>query len=230
MADYFALVPAAGSGSRMGGAGAKQYLPVCGRPLIYHALHALCGLSTIRRVFVVLSAEDAVWGEYDWSAFSGKLSPLFCGGKTRAESVLNGLHAARSSIGDDDWVLAHDAARPCLSATLADQLMRELAGDEVGGLLATPVSDTIKRDDGQGRVLRTESRAHLWQAQTPQMFRYATLVAALKQAGADATDEASAVEALGLKPKLVLGDARNLKVTYPQDLSLAELILRGEEQ
>lgn len=230
MTNYFALVPAAGSGSRMGGTGAKQYLPVCGRPLIYHALRALCGLSTIRQVFVVLSAQDAAWGEHDWSAFSGKLSPLFCGGETRAESVLNGLQAARAFIGDDDWVLVHDAARPCVSGALVDQLMRELAGDEVGGLLAAPVSDTIKRDDGQGRVLRTELRAHLWQAQTPQMFRYATLVTALQQAGADTTDEASAVESLGLKPKLILGDARNLKVTYPQDLGLAELILREEDQ
>lgn len=230
MANFFALVPAAGSGFRMGASAAKQYLPVGGRPLIYYALRTLCALSTIRRVFVVLSAEDKVWGEHDWSAFSGKLSPLFCGGKSRAESVLNGLRAARASIGNDDWILVHDAARPCLSAVLADQLMRELAGDEVGGLLAMPVADTVKRDDGQGRILRTEPRAHLWQAQTPQMFRYATLVTALKQAGADATDEASAVEALGLKPKLVLGDARNLKVTYPQDLGLAELILREEEQ
>lgn len=229
MTSYFALVPAAGSGSRMGGAGVKQYLPVRGHPLIYHALRALCGLSAIRRVFVVLSAEDAAWGEHDWTMFSGKLSPLFCGGKTRAESVLNGLRAARAFIGNDDWVLVHDAARPCISGVLVDQLMRDLAKDEVGGLLAAPVSDTVKRDDGQGRVLRTEPRAHLWQAQTPQMFRYATLVTALQQAGADATDEASAVEALGLKPKLVLGDARNLKVTFPQDLGLAELILREEE-
>ncbi|MBI2311057.1 MAG: 2-C-methyl-D-erythritol 4-phosphate cytidylyltransferase [Betaproteobacteria bacterium] len=229
MRSYFALVPAAGSGFRMGETGAKQYLPVRGRPLIYHALRTLCGLSTIRQVFVVLAAEDAAWHEHDWSAFSGKLCPLFCGGKTRAESVLNGLRASRSAIGDDDWVLVHDAARPCVSSVLVDQLMRELAGDEVGGLLAVPVADTLKRDDGQGRVLRTEPRARLWQAQTPQMFRYGTLVTALKQAGTEATDEASAVEALGLKPRLVLGDIRNLKVTYPQDLGLAELILQDRE-
>lgn len=228
MPSYFALVPAAGSGSRMEAASAKQYLPVRGRPLIYHALRALCGLSAIRQVFVVLCAGDATWHGYDWSAFSGKLSPLFCGGTTRAESVLNGLRACRSAIGDDDWVLVHDAARPCISPVLVDQLMRELAQDEVGGLLAVPLADTLKRDDGAGRVLRTEPRARLWQAQTPQMFRYATLVRALAQAG-EATDEASAVEILGLKPRLILGDARNLKVTYPQDLTLAELILQDRE-
>ncbi len=228
MPSYFALVPAAGSGSRMEAASAKQYLPVRGRPLIYHALRALCGLSTIRQVFVVLCAGDATWHEYDWSAFSGKLSPLFCGGTTRAESVLNGLRACRSAIADDDWVLVHDAARPCISPVLVDQLMRELAEDEVGGLLAVPLADTLKRDDGAGRVLRTEPRARLWQAQTPQMFRYAMLVRALAQAG-EATDEASAVEILGLKPRLVLGDARNLKVTFPQDLTLAELILQDRE-
>jgi 2-C-methyl-D-erythritol 4-phosphate cytidylyltransferase len=152
-----------------------------------------------------------------------------CGGATRAETVLNGLKAAGevSAMESNDWVLVHDAARPCLSNGQLDKLMNELADDEVGGLLAVPVADTLKRSDG-GRVERTESRENLWQAQTPQMFRRELLVQALgRTGGMTMTDDAGAVEALGLKPKLVLSDARNLKVTYPQDLALAELILKN---
>lgn len=230
MSDFFALIPAAGSGSRMKNELPKQYIPLAGKPMIYHALRRLSGSSRLRGVFVVLAPDDLEWARHDWSEFSGKLAVVHCGGETRAQSVLNGLEAARrtSSIGDDDWVLVHDAARPCLSESQLDKLMDELTNDEVGGLLAVPVADTLKRSDSDGRVERTESRESLWQAQTPQMFRYKVLVEALRTAGGTAmTDDAGAVEALGLHPKLVLSDARNLKVTYPQDLALAELILRN---
>ena len=208
----------------------KQYLPLAGRPMIYHTLRILCSSPRITRVFVVLAPGDGEWLRHDWSEFSGKLVVLECGGETRAESVLNGLKATQgaSSINDDDWVLVHDAARPCLSATQLDKLMDELANDEVGGLLAVPVADTLKRSDTSSRVERTESRENLWQAQTPQMFRYKLLMEALSMTGGvTMTDDAGAIEALGLHPKLVLSDARNLKVTYPQDLALAELILRN---
>jgi len=230
MANFFALIPAAGSGSRMGNELPKQYLPLADKPMIFHALRRLCGSSRLRGVFVILAPEDGEWAKHDWSEFSDKLMVIHCGGGTRAQSVLNGLDAARgtSPIGDDDWVLVHDAARPCLSENQLDRLMDELADDEVGGLLAVPVADTLKRSDDSSRVERTEPREHLWQAQTPQMFRYKLLVEALGMAGGTAmTDDAGAVEALGLHPKLVLSDARNLKVTYPQDLVLAELILRN---
>ena len=153
---------------------------------------------------------------------------MYCGGETRAESVINGLKAARgiSSISDEDWVLVHDAARPCLSESQLDRLVDELSEDEVGGLLAVPVADTLKRSGAGKRVERTEPRENLWQAQTPQMFRYHMLMRALSMAGGTVmTDDAGAIEALGLRPKLVLSDTRNLKVTYPQDLVLAELIL-----
>lgn len=230
MPSFFALIPAAGSGSRMGDELPKQYLPLAGKPMIYHTLRTLCGSSRITRVFVVLAPGDEEWLRHDWSDFSGKLVVLECGGGTRAESVLNGLKAARgvSSIGDDDWVLVHDAARPCLAEAQLDKLLDELADDEVGGLLAVPVADTLKRSDTNGRVAHTESRENLWQAQTPQMFRYTLLVEALSMAGGvTMTDDAGAIEALGLHPRLVLSDTRNLKVTYPQDLALAELILRN---
>lgn len=211
----------------MGEGLAKQYLPLAGRPMIYHALKTLCACPRVSRVYVVLSVKDKTWPEYDWTEFSGRLKPLYCGGATRAESVLNGLKAAQDQIRTDDWVLVHDAVRPCLAAGKLDTLLNELAGDEVGGLLAVPVADTLKREDGDGRVLRTEQRDQLWQAQTPQMFRYGLLLRALgAMQGVEPTDESSAVEALGLKPKLVKGDAHNLKVTYPEDLVLAGTILK----
>jgi 2-C-methyl-D-erythritol 4-phosphate cytidylyltransferase len=193
-------------------------------------LHTLCSSPRIRAVFVVLAPVDNEWFRHDWSEFSPKLVVLQCGGATRAESVLNGLNAARevSSITDNDWVLVHDAARPCLGSKQLSELMDELADDEVGGLLAVPVADTLKRSDSNGRVERTEPREKLWQAQTPQMFRCGLLLEALSTSGGAAmTDDAGAIEALGLHPKLVLSDARNLKVTYPQDLALAELILKN---
>lgn len=229
MEKFFALIPAAGSGSRMGNELPKQYLPLAGRPMIYHALRTLCCSPRIAGVFLVLAPGDSEWSRYDWSEFSGKLVVFDCGGAARAESILNGLKAApgATAIGGDDWVLVHDAARPCLSAAQLDRLIDELADDAVGGLLAVPVADTLKRSDASSRVERTESREGLWQAQTPQMFRYKLLVDALSRVGGAAmTDDAGAVEALGLHPRLVLSDARNLKVTYPQDLALAELILR----
>ena len=219
---FYALVPAAGTGARMGQEIPKQYMRLAGRPMIYHALETLCAHAEITTVFVVLSPEDTLWHTFDWSEFGDKLQPLFCGGQTRAESVLNGLLA--SELEPDDWVLVHDAARPCLSAQQLTRLLDELRNDEVGGLLAVPVADTLKRGDARQRVEYTESRAGLWQAQTPQMFRTGLLVHALETAPS-VTDEASAVEALGLFPRLVSSDTTNFKVTYPLDLQMAELLL-----
>ena len=218
---FYALVPAAGSGSRMGHELPKQYMTLAGQPMIYHALLTLCANPEITTVFVVLAPDDMQWRNYNWSKFGEKLQPLFCGGQTRAESVLNGLLA--SELEPEDWV--HDAARPCLSAQQLARLLDELRNDEVGGLLAVPVADTLKRADAMQRVACTESRVGLWQAQTPQMFRTGLLVQALERAPG-VTDEASAVEALGLYPRLVSSDSSNFKVTYPQDLRLAELLLR----
>ncbi|WP_211164184.1 2-C-methyl-D-erythritol 4-phosphate cytidylyltransferase [Parazoarcus communis] len=225
---HFAIVPAAGSGSRMVSDLPKQYLSLLGKPLIRHALETLCAAPEIDKVFVVLSVGDALWAQYDWSDLAPKLVPLFCGGATRADSVLAGLRAISAEAAQSDWVLVHDAARPCLAPWHIDRLVRELAHDEAGGLLAVPVADTLKRADTQRRVLQTVPRDSLWQAQTPQMFRYVMLRRALEGAR-DVTDEASAIEAAGLHPKLVQGDATNLKVTYPLDLHLAEWILKNRE-
>ncbi|MEW5891108.1 MAG: 2-C-methyl-D-erythritol 4-phosphate cytidylyltransferase [Pseudomonadota bacterium] len=229
MSRKFALVPAAGSGSRMGGECPKQYLPLAGRPLIFHTLDALCRCAEIEAVFVVLAPDDRHWGSYDWSPFGSRLKPLWCGGASRAESVSNGLAAMAGTAGDDDWVLVHDAARPCLSQAQLARLIREVGEDAVGGILAVPVADTLKRDGGDGRIGATVERSGLWQAQTPQMFRYRLLRRALEATRA-VTDEAGAIEAQGHRPRLVAADITNLKVTYPQDLQLAAWILanRGE--
>ncbi len=224
MTEFHALVPAAGFGARMGSELPKQYLPLAGKPMIFHALNTLCACAEISTVFVVLSPEDTLFNNYDWSSFGDKLQPLYCGGAVRSDTVLNGLLA--SEIEPDDWVLVHDAARPCLTQAHLAKLIAELRDDAVGGLLAVPVADTLKRADGEGRIQCTESRESLWQAQTPQMFRTGLLAQALQQCKV-VTDDASAVEALGFKPQLVLSDATNFKVTYPQDIKLAELLLQG---
>jgi 2-C-methyl-D-erythritol 4-phosphate cytidylyltransferase len=134
----------------------------------------------------------------------------------------------RDRVREDDWILVHDAARPCLSLQLLDRLLDTLAGDAVGGLLAIPLADTLKRADAAQRVAVTEPRESLWQAQTPQMFRYSLLRRALEASGDQPTDEAQAVEALGCSPRLVPGELRNLKITYPHDLALAEAILNAD--
>lgn len=226
MARYFGLVPAAGTGSRMSTELPKQYLGLRGRPLLYHAVRSLTMHPRIEQVFVVLAPDDKLFGCYDWSTFESKLEPLYCGGETRAASVFNGLLAAHDAIDAADWVLVHDAARPCLGADDLARLIDVLADDETGGLLAIPVGDTLKRAGSDGRVAQTEPRDSLWRAQTPQMFRYRLLIEALRRADLNvATDEARAVEDLGARPRLVMGSSRNIKVTWPDDLALAELIL-----
>lgn len=236
--SYFALIPAAGSGSRMGGlaAGAlprslpKQYLPLAGRPMIWHALAALCQVQAIEKIFVVLSPDDKDWPQAEMTALGIKLVVLRCGGATRATSVSNGLQAISEQVAAEDWVLVHDAARPCVTVAQIENLIAAIAADtnSVGGLLAMPLADTLKREERQatGRtyVAATVPREGLWQAQTPQMFRYVMLREALDIAP-QVTDEASAIEALGLRPQLIESDATNLKVTYPADFNLAEMIL-----
>ena len=216
------LVPAAGSGSRFGQPTPKQYTALAGQPLLAHTLRTLCAEPRVDQVWVVISPEDDWFDQFDWP--DAKLGVLRHGGATRAETVRNGLAAL--ALADDDWVLVHDAARCCLPADALTRLIDTLDTDPCGGLLALPVADTLKRDDGQQGVAATVARDGLWQAQTPQMFRYARLSEALEQCTA-VTDEAGAIEMLGLQPKLVRCDSTNLKVTYPADLALAAMILRG---
>lgn len=212
----------------MGREAPKQYLPLNGRPLIHHALAALSAVTRIEAVYVVLSPDDADWERHDWNAFSARLRVLRCGGASRAESVSNGLDAMSGQVAAGDWVLVHDAARPCVTPAQIGGLIAAVGDDAVGGLLAQPLADTLKRADAQNRVAATVPREHLWRAQTPQMFRHGDLVHALA-AHPGVTDEAAAIEAMGRQPKLVHADGANPKVTYPADLFLAELILRSRE-
>ena len=226
MSRYLAVIPAAGTGSRMGASLPKQYLAIGGLPLLHYAIARMCAHPVIDRVCVVLAPEDHRFETYDWKPFAAKLEPLYVGGDSRAATVLGALERISGQAHARDWILVHDAARPCLSARTLDRLINEVGDDGAGGLLAVPVADTLKRAGEDRRSIRTESRTGLWQAQTPQMFRYELLLRALRACDlAQATDEAAAVEALGLKPKLVQSDASNLKVTHAQDLALAELIL-----
>jgi 2-C-methyl-D-erythritol 4-phosphate cytidylyltransferase len=229
MPNYLALVPAAGSGSRIGGGLPKQYQSLGGRPMLVHALRALHRHPKIGRLYLVLSPDDVWFERFDWGEFGDALEVLRCGGDSRARSVLNGLLALSGKVGADDWILVHDAARPCLTRDAIDRLIAEAGDDPAGGLLAEPLADTLKRAGDDGHVLRTEPRDGLWRAQTPQMFGYALLLRALQQGTLDGvTDEASAVERLGLRPKLVRSGATNLKVTYGEDLRLAEQILQSQ--
>src|SRR5690606_15967352 len=222
---------AAGSGSRFGEAQPKQYLSLAGRSLLEHAVRALATHPSIEAVFVVLAPQDSRFAACDWSAFHAAVRPLYCGGPTRACSVFNALVALRDAVQPHDWILVHDAARPCLSRAELDRLLHEAGADAVGGLLALPVADTLKRADQDDRVAGTQPREGLWRALTPQMFRYALLVEALHRARtSDPTDEAAAVEALGLRPRLVRGAATNIKVTYPEDVGLAASILARAEE
>ncbi|WP_189461375.1 2-C-methyl-D-erythritol 4-phosphate cytidylyltransferase [Jeongeupia chitinilytica] len=230
MMSAIALVPAAGSGSRMASDTPKQYLDLLGKPLIWHTLDALHQVAALERIFVVISPDDEWWDAYEWDDF-GRLVVMRCGGDSRAESVLNGLQALSLFTPSDTWVLVHDAARPCVDPAQVDGMIATLADDPVGGILAVPVADTLKRAGNDARIVETAPRAGLWQAQTPQMFRLAMLAGALETGmGPDITDEASALEKQGAQPQLLMGSPWNLKVTYPHDLQLASLILaaRGE--
>jgi 2-C-methyl-D-erythritol 4-phosphate cytidylyltransferase len=231
-----ALIPAAGGGSRFGSALPKQYADLGGQPLLVRAMERLASALALDATIVALAPDDV---HYD--RFVGPrpgVETLHCGGASRAETVANSLAALATQCGDDDWVLVHDAARPCAPHDALRRLVAELADDAVGGLLAVPVADTLKREDREtpARVLHTEDRAGLWLAQTPQMFRYGVLRAAFALPGAlTATDEAQAVEALAMTgacalPWLVAGSSLNFKVTYPGDLALAAAILAAQKE
>lgn len=218
---YVALIPAAGVGARMAAGGPKQYLAVGGKPMLRHTLDAFLSSELISHTYVVVSPDD---GQIDALVPPQGVTVLRCGGATRMDSVQNALAALGDVLHPADWVLVHDAARPGLNADLIRKLITTIGDDTVGGLLALPVVDTVKRS---GAGVSTVARDGLWLAQTPQMFRYRLLRDALA-AATDAsviTDDASAVEALGYSPRLVEGHPRNLKVTLPADIRIAEMYL-----
>ena len=217
---YVALIPAAGIGARIGGTTPKQYLTIANQALLRYTVEAFLAASELSHTYVVVSPEDAYVDE----ALCGLqgVTILRCGGATRKASVSNGLKAIAASVDAHDWVLVHDAARPGVTPQLLTKLILQVGDHAVGGLLALPVVDTVKRVV-QGKV-ETIAREGMWLAQTPQMFRHAALSAALL-AAVDVTDEASAIELSGQIPLLIEGHACNLKVTLPSDLVLVEFYL-----
>ena len=223
--QYVALIPAAGVGARMAADGPKQYLPIAGKPMLRHTIDAFLSSPLISHIYIVVSADDQFIDALIPRAGAGAgVTVLRCGGASRLASVQNALRQLGEVLDAQDWVLVHDAARPGLSAALIEKLIATVGGHAVGGLLALPVVDTVKRASS---AVSTVSRDGLWLAQTPQMFRYRLLCDALA-AATDAsiiTDDASAVEALGCSPMLVEGHPRNLKVTLPADIRIAEMYL-----
>lgn len=219
---FYALVPCAGTGSRAGTPGPKQYERIAGQPLVWHTLAAFAAVKRIARAMVVVAPGD---GFFERNPTSALVVP--CGGATRAQSVQNGLYELRRvGATENDWVLVHDAARCLVTPELIDKLIDACQGDEVGGLLAHKLPDTLKREEG-GRVVETLDREDKWAAQTPQMFRIGMLLQGIEKAGNAVTDEAAAIESLGKRPMLIEGGAQNFKVTYPEDFEAVEIVLKG---
>ncbi len=227
-ARCYALVPCAGVGARAGTAGPKQYAALAGQVVVAHTLRALATVPALTATLVVLAPDDEQFEAAVPGLAPARCWVARCGGATRAHSVAQGLHALRQrGAGDDDWVLVHDAARCLVRPAWVQRLIDACIDDAVGGLLALPLADTLKQAEGE-RVAATLDRSAKWLAQTPQMFRLGLLQRALQQAerdGVAVTDEASAVEALGLAPRLVAGEIENLKLTWPADFALAERLL-----
>lgn len=222
----WAVVPAAGHGSRFGGEVPKQYLEVAGEPLLAHTLRARLAHPGVAGAVVVLAPEDPYWP--GWSELEGKPVLSCAGGDSRADSVLAGLDALPDSVRADGFVLVHDAARPNLHRDDLGQLLERGRADPVGAILAAPVRDTLKRAGDEGGIDRTEPRERLWRALTPQLFRRLQLTRALeaaRDAGVAVTDESMAMERKGARPLLVEGREDNIKITTPADLAYFEFLL-----
>jgi len=225
------IVPAAGVGARMGGSLPKQYLSLSGQSVLAHTLQRLAQVPGLGRIVVALHPEDPCWHT---QLLPPQLPLSTCaGGRERSDSVLSALQFLQGIADEQDWVLVHDAVRPCVRLDDIDRLLQEVEGHPCGGLLAVPVSSTLKRSNARGDIVATLPRDHVWQAATPQAFRLGVLrqaLSAARQAGVAITDEASAMELAGHAPRLVRGSADNIKITYTEDLLLAELILAAQQR
>ncbi len=229
--NVWAVVPAAGIGSRMLADKPKQYLTLDNKPVLQHTLERLAAHPHIKGIVLALADDDPWWSELE---FNPDCELLFAkGGKERADSVLNALHALAVHTDDDPWVMVHDAARPCLRQQDIDRMLEMLLTHQVGGILGIPVNDTVKRADADNQILETVDRHGLWRAATPQMFRLGILKKALETAskqGLTVTDEASAIELAGWQPMMVEGHQDNIKITVPQDLALASLYMQQQAE
>ncbi len=227
--NFWAVVPAAGVGKRMNADRPKQYLELTGKAVIEHTLSRLLQANVFSSVVVAISEEDPYWPELAIARHEKIITAP--GGKERADSVLSGLKAIRDQADENDWVLVHDAARPCLTVEDIKKLIGLLQDDEVGGILALSSHDTLKSVDGN-QIISTLDRRHIWRALTPQMFKYGMLKSALEQTEGDSrvTDEASALEIQGFIPKIVEGRPDNIKITRPEDLALAQFYLDQQQE
>ena len=226
--NFWAVVPAAGVGKRMNADRPKQYLELAGKTVIEHTLLRLLSAEVFTAVAVAISEEDPYWPDLDVSAHKKIITAA--GGKERADSVLSALKAIRAVASDDDWVLVHDAARPCITTIDIHHLIDSLKTDEIGGILALSSHDTLKSVQGDSIIVGTLDRSHIWRALTPQMFRYGLLKNALEAAEGNTaiTDEASALELQGMQPKIVEGRPDNIKITRPEDLALAQFYMEHQ--
>ncbi len=227
----WAIIPAAGVGTRMGAHIPKQYLPLLGRPLLVHTVEKLLAVDELAAIVVAHSRNDMYWSALSCARDSRIREAE--GGVTRAETVFNALTVVLLEAAENDWVLVHDAARPCITTDAIKTLIANVANSDVGGLSAAPITETIKKTDGNNKVVATVNRDNLWVAQTPQIFRVGLLrdcLLAALTAGDAITDEASAIELAGFTPEVFQGRSDNIKITHPGDLALAELILQQQLQ
>jgi 2-C-methyl-D-erythritol 4-phosphate cytidylyltransferase len=224
MVKFHIIIPAAGSGSRMGLGQPKQYLKIHKQTFIERVLRVFENIPLVDSIHIALDPNDKIWKTLNLSLLS-KVSVHYCGGKSRAETVLNTLKIIKDYVDEGDWILVHDAARPGIEEIDVERLMHALKDDSVGGLFAYPIADTIKKSDKEDRVVESPPRDCLWQAQTPQMYRYKMLCDALEKFDGTPTDESQAIEGLGVKPKLIKGNFKNFKVTYQEDLSILEHLI-----
>jgi 2-C-methyl-D-erythritol 4-phosphate cytidylyltransferase len=228
---FWVIVPAAGIGSRFGGLQPKQYVMLHGKPIIEHTLSALLRHDKISHITVAIRSDDLEWEKVNYAGCADTVTKV-TGGASRLHSVYNCLLSLQGQAHEHDWVLVHDAVRPIISLGLLDRLFAELTDHPVGGLLGVPQVDTVKKVNADLEVMSTIPRDSVWRAQTPQMFRYNVLLDALSVAIAEAlpvTDESSAVELQGLRPKIVMGDVNNIKVTMPDDIfMLSSSLVRGD--
>lgn len=223
------IIPAAGESSRMGSPTPKQFSSFHGKTILEFVESIFSNLSLISSITVALN-KNQKFIENLGCQFSKKTTLIDCGGSTRAETVLNALEIIEKNVDKQDWIMVHDAARLGINESLINNFIRELENDKVGGILAIPALDTVKRVNNEQQIVRTEKRDEIWLAQTPQMFRFDLLKKALKSFKGIPTDESEAIEAMGLSPKIIKGNLTNFKITYPEDLNRVERLIKGSDK
>jgi len=223
------IIPAAGESSRMGSPTPKQFSSFHGKTILEFVESIFSNLILISSITVALN-KNQKFIENLGCQFSKKTTLIDCGGSTRAETVLNALETIEKNVDQQDWIMVHDAARLGINESLINNFIRSLENDKVGGILAIPVSDTVKRVNNKQQIVRTEERDEIWLAQTPQMFRFDLLKKALKLFKGTPTDESEAIEAMGLSPKIIKGNLVNFKITYPEDLMRVERLITGSDK